>query len=131
MIDILPSEYHVGVINVSVAGAKIQLWDREDYKDYIDNERDWMKNIVSQYGGNPYERLVNMARLAQKDGVIKGILMHQGESNSEDPSGRNVSRRFTTIYAKTSISIPNRHLFLQGNSNTQNREAYVQHSTVA
>lgn len=64
MIDILPSEYHVGVINVSVAGAKIQLWDREDYKDYIDNERDWMKNIVSQYGGNPYERLVNMARLA-------------------------------------------------------------------
>lgn len=43
MIDILPSEYHVGVINVSVAGAKIQLWDREDYKDYIDNERDWMK----------------------------------------------------------------------------------------
>lgn len=85
MIDILPSEYHVGVINVSVAGAKIQLWDREDYKDYIDNERDWMKNIVSQYGGNPYERLVNMARLAQKDGVIKGILMHQGESNSEDP----------------------------------------------
>ena len=85
MIDILPSEYHVGVINVSVAGAKIQLWDREDYKDYIDNERDWMKNIVSQYGGNPYERLVNMARLAQKDGVIKGILRHQGESNSEDP----------------------------------------------
>ena len=85
MIDILPSEYHVGVINVSVAGAKIQLWDREDYKDYIDNERDWMKNIVSQCGGNPYERLVNMARLAQKDGVIKGILMHQGESNSEDP----------------------------------------------
>ena len=70
MIDILPSEYHVGVINVSVAGAKIHLWDREDYKDYIDNERDWMKNIVSQYGGNPYERLVNMARLAQKDGVI-------------------------------------------------------------
>lgn len=66
MIDILPSEYHVGVINVSVAGAKIQLWDREDYKDYIDNERDWMKNIVSQYGGNPYERLVNMARLAKR-----------------------------------------------------------------
>jgi lysophospholipase L1-like esterase len=25
-----------------------------------------------------------MARLAQKDGVIKGILLHQGESNSND-----------------------------------------------
>ena len=44
-----------------------------------------MKAIVSQYGGNPYERLVEIAKIAQKDGVIKGILMHQGESNSEDP----------------------------------------------
>lgn len=85
MIENLPSKYRVGVINVSVAGAKIELWDKDDYKEYIDNERDWMKAIVEQYGGNPYKRLVEMAKLAQKDGVIKGILMHQGESNSEDP----------------------------------------------
>ena len=84
MIENLPEQYRVGVINVSVAGAKIELWDKDDYKEYIDNERDWMKAIVAQYGGNPYQRLVEMARLAQKDGVIKGILMHQGESNSED-----------------------------------------------
>jgi hypothetical protein len=25
-----------------------------------------------------------MARLAQKDGIIKGILLHQGESNEHD-----------------------------------------------
>lgn len=85
MISELPERYRVGVINVSVAGAKIELWDKDDYKEYIDNERDWMKAIVSQYGGNPYKRLIDMARIAQKDGVIKGILMHQGESNSEDP----------------------------------------------
>ncbi len=85
MIENLPSKYRMGVINVSVAGAKIELWDKDDYKEYIDNERDWMKAIVEQYGGNPYKRLVEMAKLAQKDGVIKGILMHQGESNSEDP----------------------------------------------
>ena len=47
--------------------------------------RDWMKNIVNQYDGNPYKRLVDMARIAQKDGVIKGILIHQGESNSDAP----------------------------------------------
>ncbi len=63
MIEVLPPDYRVGVINVSVAGAKIELWDKDDYKEYIDNERDWMKNIVSQYGGNPYERLVKMAKL--------------------------------------------------------------------
>ena len=85
MIENLPEHIKVGVINVSVAGAKIELWDKNDYKEYIDNERDWMKAIVEQYGGNPYQRLVEMAKLAQKDGVIKGILMHQGESNSEDP----------------------------------------------
>jgi hypothetical protein len=29
--------------------------------------------------------LVDLAKIAQKDGVIKGILIHQGESNSTDP----------------------------------------------
>ena len=85
MIENLPENIRIGVINVSVAGAKIELWDKKDYKEYIDSERDWMIKIVEQYGGNPYERLVDMAKLAQKDGVIKGFLMHQGESNSTDP----------------------------------------------
>lgn len=84
MIENMPEDYRVGVINVSVAGAKIELWDKDGYKEYIDGERDWMKAIVNQYDGNPYQRLVDMARLAQKDGVIKGILIHQGESNSDD-----------------------------------------------
>ena len=30
-----------------------------------------------------------MAKIAQKDGVIKGILLHQGESNSTDPEWPN------------------------------------------
>ncbi|HEX2956920.1 MAG TPA: sialate O-acetylesterase, partial [Chitinispirillaceae bacterium] len=34
------------------------------------------------YGKNPYGLLVEMGKLAQKDGVIKGILLHQGESGS-------------------------------------------------
>ncbi len=89
MIEELPEDYRIGVINVSVAGAKIELWDKDAYKPYIDGERDWMKDIVKHYDGNPYQRLVEMARLAQKDGVIKGILVHQGESNSDDPEWPN------------------------------------------
>ena len=85
MIESIDEKYRIGVINVSVAGAKIELWDKDDYKEYIDNERDWMKAIVKNYDGNPYQRLVEMARIAMKDGVIKGILIHQGESNSDDP----------------------------------------------
>jgi hypothetical protein len=43
-----------------------------------------MTNIIAGYGSNPYEHLVAMAKLAQKDGVIKGMLLHQGESNTND-----------------------------------------------
>ncbi|MBR6882859.1 MAG: alpha-L-arabinofuranosidase, partial [Bacteroidales bacterium] len=84
MIENLPPNIRVGVINVSVAGAKLELWDKDAYKEYIDSERDWMKAIVAQYGGSPYHRLLEIARIAQKDGVIKGMLLHQGESNPDD-----------------------------------------------
>lgn len=85
MVANLPQECRVGVINVSVAGAKIELWEKDTYKNYLDNAETWMQNICKQYEGNPYQRLVDMAKIAQKDGVIKGLLIHQGESNSTDP----------------------------------------------
>lgn len=84
MVANLPQEYRVGVINVSVAGAKIELWEKDTYQSYLNTAPVWMKNICRQYDGNPYQRLVDMAKIAQKDGVIKGILLHQGESNPND-----------------------------------------------
>jgi hypothetical protein len=84
MVANLPQDYRVGVINVSVAGAKIELWEKETYKTYLDGAESWMQNICKNYDGNPYQRLADMAKIAQKDGVIKGILIHQGESNPND-----------------------------------------------
>ncbi len=89
MVANLPDDYRVGVINVSVAGAKIELWGKDTYKTYLDSAETWMQNICKKYDGNPYLRLVDMARIAQKDGIIKGILIHQGESNSTDPEWPN------------------------------------------
>ena len=43
-----------------------------------------MSSIIAVYGSSPYQRLVDMARVAQQKGVIKGILLHQGESNAND-----------------------------------------------
>jgi hypothetical protein len=80
----LPKKVRVGVINVSVAGCKIELFDKDNYQSYASTAPSWMINIITEYGGNPYARLVEMAKLAQKDGVIKGILLHQGESNTND-----------------------------------------------
>ncbi|MEP6750783.1 MAG: sialate O-acetylesterase, partial [Bacteroidota bacterium] len=51
---------------------------------YVTTAPKWMIGMIKEYNGNPYARLVEMGKLAQKDGVIKGILLHQGESNPND-----------------------------------------------
>lgn len=84
LIENLPANIKVGVINVSVGGCKIELFDKENHQSYVETAPHWMKGWIGNYGGNPYGRLVEMAKLAQKDGVIKGILLHQGESNPND-----------------------------------------------
>ena len=82
----LPKNIRVGVVNVAVAGCKIELFEKDSFQSYATNATtaSWLKNIIKTYDGNPYQHLVDMGKLAQKDGVIKGILLHQGESNSGD-----------------------------------------------
>lgn len=84
MVTQLPKNVKVGIINVAVGGCKIELFDKDKYEAYVTTAPDWLKGMVKEYDGNPYGRLVEMAKIAQKDGVIKGILLHQGESNTGD-----------------------------------------------
>jgi hypothetical protein len=84
LINNLPQNIKVGVINVAVGGCKIELFDKDNYQSYVETAPGWMKGWINNYNGNPYGTLVELAKLAQKDGVIKGILMHQGESNPND-----------------------------------------------
>jgi hypothetical protein len=84
MVANLPKKVKVGIINVSVGGCKIELFDKDQCQSYLETAPGWLKSMVKDYDGNPYQRLVEMAKLAQKDGVIKGILLHQGESNTND-----------------------------------------------
>lgn len=84
LIESLPKGVKVGVINVAVGGCKIELFDKDHYQSYVSTAPQWMIGMINEYDGNPYQRLVEMARLAQKDGIIKGILLHQGESNTGD-----------------------------------------------
>ena len=80
----LPSNIRIGIVMVAVAGCKIELFDKDNYQTYASTVPSWMTDIINAYGGNPYAYLVQIAKLAQKDGVIKGILLHQGESNVGD-----------------------------------------------
>ena len=78
LVSNLPPNIKVGIVDVSVAGCKIELFDKDKYQSYAATAAPWMTNIIRAYGGNPYARLVEMGKLAQKDGVIKGVLLHQG-----------------------------------------------------
>ena len=82
MVAHLPESIKVGVINVAVGGASIDLFDQDKCADYIKKEADWFKNYCSEYGNDPYKVLVTMAKKAQQNGVIKGILLHQGCTNN-------------------------------------------------
>lgn len=111
MVENLPANIKVGVINVSVGGCKIELFDKENYASYVSESPGWLQNMVKEYDGNPYGRLVEMAKIAQKDGgVIKGILLHQGESNTGDKEWpRKVKNVYDTLLADLGLeanSIP-------------------------
>ncbi len=80
----LPKNIKVGVVNVAVAGCKIELFEKDSFQTYASTAPPWMANIIKTYNGNPYAYILDMAKLAQKEGVIKGILLHQGESNPND-----------------------------------------------
>lgn len=84
MLDNLPQKVRLGIINVAVGGCKIELFDEDTCADYLKDQPEWFKQRVSVYDNHPYTRLITLAREAQKQGVIKGILLHQGESNTGD-----------------------------------------------
>lgn len=84
MIANLPKDVRVGIINVAVGGCKIELFEKDSYQTYTANAPSWMTNTIKEYEGNPYGKLVEMAKIAKQSGVIKGILLHQGESNTND-----------------------------------------------
>ena len=85
MVANLPDSITIGVINVAVSGCDIRLFDKEIYIPYMQTyPQDWFQNLVNALGGCPYGRMVHLCKMAQREGVIKGFLLHQGETNTGD-----------------------------------------------
>jgi hypothetical protein len=83
MVATLPDSIKIGIINVAVGGCDIRLFDKDIYQAYDSTySQSWFTDKVTAYGGNPYQYMINLAKLAKKDGVVKGVLLHQGETNS-------------------------------------------------
>ena len=83
MVQELPDK-KIGVIAVAMGGSPIEMFDKDLYEQkYKENYNEWWAQIArNYYGENPYGRIIEMAKKAQEVGVIKGILLHQGESNN-------------------------------------------------
>ena len=94
MVKELPDK-KIGVIAVAMGGSPIEMFDKDLYEQkYKDNYNEWWAQIArNYYGENPYGRIIEMAKKAQEVGVIKDILLHQGESNCGDPNGPNMGKK--------------------------------------
>ncbi|MBN2279599.1 MAG: sialate O-acetylesterase [Candidatus Marinimicrobia bacterium] len=101
MVAILPDSIKIGVINVAIGGCDIRIFDKEHYLDFDDTyKEDWFVDKVKAYNGNPYNHLLQLAKIAQKSGVIKGILLHQGETNTSDEQWPNYVNKVYTDMLK-------------------------------
>lgn len=95
LVEKLDPSIRVGVIVVACGGADIQLFEKDGYQSYLNTCADWLKGYAKSYGSNPYGRIIECAKQAQKEGVIKGILVHQGETNTNQS---NWPTRLNAIY---------------------------------
>jgi len=82
LVDSLPNNIKIGVIVIAMGGSGIDAFDKDHYIQYYQNTDAWQKGLMDIYGGNPYAKIIEMAKLARQSGVIKGILLHQGETNN-------------------------------------------------
>lgn len=84
LLEVLPENSRVGIINVAIGGCRIEAFMKDSIVGYAKNAPQWERGPLAAYNNNAYGTIIEMAKRAQKDGVIKGILMHQGESNIGD-----------------------------------------------
>jgi hypothetical protein len=81
----LDERYKIGVAVVAVDGGSVISFNKDKTVcgDYFNDSGtgSWVKEAAAQYGNYPYGKLVEMAKIAQKSGVIKGIIYHQGETD--------------------------------------------------
>ena len=84
LVEKLDPQIKVGVVVVAIAGCSIVAFDSPLDQSYMSTQAGWFKDIVKDYGDDPYQRLVDMAKKAKEDGVIKGIIFHQGETDEGD-----------------------------------------------
>ena len=133
MVAALPDSIKVGVVAVAIGASPIELFDKDTYAQKLkDNPKElWAQRAKAYYGGNPYQRLVDMGRKAQQAGVIKGILLHQGCSNNGDPAWpKKVKKIYENLLADLGLEAADVPLFVGETLRQEQGGASHAHNTV-
>ena len=133
MVAALPKDVKIGVVAVAMGGSPIEMFDKDKFQQKLDdNPNEWWATIAKQhYGGNPYKRLIDMAKKAQEVGVIRGILLHQGCSNNGDPNWPNMVKKiYNDMLTDLGLEAANVPLFVGETLRQEMGGACYYHNTV-
>lgn len=132
MVAALPPEVSVGVVAVAIGGCAIEMFDKDKYQTQLTDPGNWSAQLANRYyGGNPYQRLVDMAKKAQQVGVIKGVLLHQGESNNTQQDWpQKVKKVYMDLLADLGLSPDSVPLFAGETLREENGGACWGHNSV-
>lgn len=111
LLNFVPDNVRIGIVMVAISACPITFFDKDKNTAVIANEqRDYMNHILDQYGRDPYGRLVSMSKIATMDGVIKGVILHQGETDAYTDEWRKEVRKIYRDLQKElqfdSITVP-------------------------
>jgi len=96
-----PGNIKIGVIAVASGDLGLAAFakDKNVVMQYYNGTASQIaKQGMDVYGRDIYGRIIETAWLAQKDGVIKGIIVHQGESGVNNLSGEGWGALLKSIY---------------------------------
>ena len=133
MVAALPDSIKIGVIPVAMGGSPIEMFDKDKYEQKMkDNPNEWWATLAkNHYGGNPYGRIIDMAKKAKEVGVIKGILLHQGCTNNGDPNWPNMVKKiYNDMLTDLGLGADSVPLFVGETLRQENGGACYGHNTV-
>jgi len=91
----------IGIIAIASGDLGLAAFAKDNnevMKYYNGSASTTAKQGMDNYGRDMYGRIIEMAKIAQKDGVIKGIIVHQGESGVNNASGAGWGNLLKSIY---------------------------------
>ncbi|WP_160149632.1 sulfatase-like hydrolase/transferase [Roseiconus lacunae] len=100
----------VGLIPCAAGGSPIKSWVPGGYHD--------------QTKSHPYDDAMIRVQIAQQDGVVKGILWHQGESDSKSGAAELYRDRLREVFARFRKQVGTETPILIGGLATANKEKW-------